>query len=147
MQFFETVYLCFMGTAVPAAGVLFILSLAAQKRIKKAGLRFVREDTFNDLPNMSKICNSSKRSIPAFMGTAVPAAGVLFILSWSAQKRIKKAGLRFVREDTFNDLPKHVKNMQSFETVYLCFMGTAAFAAEVLFILSLTAQKRIKEGL
>ena len=82
------------------------------------------------------------------MGTAVPAAGVLFILSLSAQKRIKKADLRFGREDTFNDLPRHVKNMQSFETLYLCFMGTAALVAEVLFILSLTAQKRIKkEGL
>jgi len=27
--------------------------------------------------------------------------------------------------------------MQFFETLYLCFMGTAALAAEVLFILSL----------
>jgi len=83
-----------------------------------------------------------------FMGTAVPAAGVLFILSLAAQKRIKKEGLRFNCKDTFNDLPKHVKNMQSFETVYLCFMGTAVLAAEVLFILSLAAQNRIKkEGL
>src|SRR6218665_3028791 len=116
-----------MGTAVLAAGGLFILSLAAQKRIKKAGLRFGREDTFNDLPNMSKICNSLKRSILCFMGTAVLSAEVLFILSLIAQKRIKKADLRFGREDTFNDLPHTSKICNSLKRSISALWGQQSF--------------------
>jgi len=86
MQFFETVYLCFMGTAVLAAEVLFVLSLTAQKRIKKAGFRFGREDTFNDLPHTSRIRNSSKQSISALWGQQfLPQGSCLFFL-WQLKR-------------------------------------------------------------